>query len=414
MRNNHQNGAALIALALLFALVGILFGLGRLKAYEYQVARRVNRQYQIEKMLVTRSALALVKYECAPDCSAAGLPAYTNLIYRSPQSGVTLTCDVTPVPILPDASAWNTCCLSNGSVVAENATVTLTGASAGHGPAAAFAVACAASNTLYTCALFKPAERYWRQSTFGYLYRLQMASGGADTGFDKLRLYLVGTAPGAVMTAANYVSLMATCPSIMMELSLENGTTNALRTLRVNNDHGAVQVPFPDAPFLTGAAQQADALTHGGGFQLSAAALVGFGEGASPPHCVANNEYADLNFSTNRINLSPLIDLSPLVDSGSFSSAWIVIENQFATNLPGQPLSVSVSPFIMREPQTYAISVYASALATHTNRTPRLMTWVFQTKFPVPGAAGLQCVLDTFGVEPASLRNERKGLLPGE
>lgn len=52
-----RSGAFLIMTALLVALIGILFGIGRLALYRYQCQIRFDRQSEVDRILATRSAL---------------------------------------------------------------------------------------------------------------------------------------------------------------------------------------------------------------------------------------------------------------------------------------------------------------------------------------------------------------------
>lgn len=409
MNSQTENGGALIAVALFFAVIGILFGMGRLKSYEYQVERRINRQYQIEKMLTARAALTLIKCECAPDGSDLGFPSYSNLVFKSLNSEETLTCNVIPTPVVdrqemnaddfkfndPISGVWDKYDTNGVKVTAgvkpSDATITR----------AEFSKKSPALNTVYRCAIFKKAEQFWMESDFGFMYRLHLQEAG--TGFNKLRLYLVGAGnneSGDFITERNYVSRLQTLPSIMMELS---GATNvAVRTLRINNGFG--QIRYADEPFLSGDKQKADNVTHGGGFLLSGKYMVGFGEGPPPNDQGHSKEYADLHFSDERVDLSQVIDIS------SFSNSWIVVENEFVTNQTASLFFSAVDSFVMREPTTYTLSIHnvkkeQSDLASEVN------SWVFQTEYPILGQAipkvGKQCILDTFGGESSSLRRDR-------
>ncbi|GEM_PF-6075268 len=401
MVTKSRRGAMLIAMALFFAVIGILFGLGRLKLHEYRVIDRIERQYGIQKLLATRSALALVRYECQPQGSEFTFPVYSNLVYYGSAPAEAMTCHVVPTPALDTQemdvddfdSTWGVFA-SDGAGVAPRRVEDITDV--------LFAVEEAKTNQIYRCAIFMPAKQSWLASEFGYLYRLRMLRGGTETGFDKLRLYLVGT-KGATsptfITADNYLTRIRDYPSIMMELSLQVGTTNrASRSLRVNNG-GDGKEPLNYTSFLTAEGQDADAISHGGGFLLSGTAMVGFGEAYS----------RDLYFS-NRI------DLNRVIATNDFVHSWIVIEHVFSTNRPGESLSISVDSFVMREPTTYSIATYNRALEQALDISRRHQTWVFQTRYPRPSynppIIGRQCILDTFGGEKTGLRQERAGIWP--
>lgn len=407
MNSHKENGGALIAVALFFATIGILFGLGRLKSYEYQVGRRIERQYQVEKMLTARSAFTLIKCECAPDGSDLGFPSYSNLLFKSQNSDETLGCRVIPTPVVdrqemkaedfkfndPVSGVWDKYDTNGVTVTAgvkpSDATITRV----------EFSKKNPATNTVYKCAIFKKVERFWLESDFGYMYRIHVQEAG--TGFDKMRLYLVGAGNNTsddFITERNYLGRIQSLPSIMMELS---GTTNlSVRTLRINNGFG--QIRYADEPFLSGDKQKADKLTHGGGFLLSGKYMVGFGEGPPPNDRGHSKEYADLHFSDERVDLSQVMDIS------AFSNSWIVVENEFVTNQSASLFFASVDSFVMREPTTYTLSVHNEKKNAGESGA-ELNSWVFQTEYPILGTTkfGKQCILDTFGGEVSSLRRDR-------
>jgi hypothetical protein len=137
---------------------------------------------------------------------------------------------------------------------------------------------------------------------------------------------------------------------------------------------------------------------HSTGFILTDKAMLGFG---------LTSEF--------QMHYSETINLEGLIDVDNFENAWVVIEHIFPTNLIGR-LKVPINTFYMKEPTTYAVSVYNSNLrsqADYVNKS--IATWVLQTKIPLagsggdPGAPGSECLLDTFGGEPCSLKYERMG-----
>ena len=56
-RGGSRGGYALIALVLLIAAVGLLFGLGRLSEYRHRCEWRFDRQFELEKIMAARSAV---------------------------------------------------------------------------------------------------------------------------------------------------------------------------------------------------------------------------------------------------------------------------------------------------------------------------------------------------------------------
>ncbi len=104
-------------------------------------------------------------------------------------------------------------------------------------------------------------------------------------------------------------------------------------------------------------------------------------------------------------------DLNDYIYTNDFMRSTLVIEHVFQTNMLGK-LNVTVNSLIVKEPSTYAISVYNSNLGNDPACMEKgIMTWIFQTQYPnaAAGRQGRQCVLDTFGREASSLKEERKG-----
>jgi hypothetical protein len=397
----------LIALALFFAAFGILVGLGRLLSYQFQVTRRINRQYQIEKTLATRSALTVIKYECTPKdpfkLALDMFPNYSNCVYVSTNTGVEFRCHISPTPYVDcqdmrvvdfwgTPPVWKTYSREPGDsfitpVFDANSQI----------DRVQFDVD-AQSNKLYTCAIFKQAPACWLENEFGYLYRVRMLDCAVSNGFGVLRLYLLGLGPDrntGKIEPDTYAAVRLNRPSIVMELTREDGgggTNRAARTLSLRNGIG--QLPDHHIPFLS-SVENNDQISHGGGFLLSGTRIAGFGEGPN----------GDMYFGPRR-------DLNTLLDMNQFSNSWVAIEHEFSTNIVGE-LSVAIDFFSIREPTTYSITVHNRELAP-TSLVDQVTTWVFQTKYPQPSynESGKQYVLDTFGGEAASLRRERRGIRP--
>lgn len=417
----HERGAMLISLALVFALVGILFGLGRLLAYKYQVERRVNRMYQLEKVLAVRSMENLIRYTGKPilanDPDGTELyNIYTNSFF-SFNSGEMLTCIATPTPYREYQNlsytnfygTWIRNCGTAGIVDMDSLDANV----------ARFYVPFAESNIVYRGALIRSLKDSWLNTELGYIYALDVQDGDRKTGFDKIRLYLVGASDSLEQADAfdmNYEPELKSHSWVMMELmydvsgTVESPVTNTVRKLYVYRHADAKELLVSSDIFANNTkAKTADSIMHRGGLLLSGPNMVGFA-------ISAGGSYA---FSYPAVNMVQLG-----LNTNDFNNVWVVIENRFAKReqVEAPPINgtnvfqVTVDKFTVKQPTTYTLSVYNNKL---NNTTPvqstydrQVATWIFQTEFPDTGGGilGKQCLLDTVGKEPSSLKRERRGL----
>ncbi len=295
-RNWSERGAALIAMALFFAAVGVLFGLGRLAAYRYQVERRINRQYQVDKMLATRSCLSFVKYAAESDITESyrQFRAYTNRFVIQ-QSNQELLCCLEPTPLKECLEMDNSAGNRFADVwdvymsTPDNMYVVPVQSPGPNGldlNAVKFGVKNAQSNEIYRCAIFKEMDYSWLDNQFGYMYRIEPLSGGIADGFGELNLYIVGAGRNGEyrnISAENYISRLSEAPYIKMRISLVGARDDqARRSLIITNSTGKLSLndfwitsnddsddPFPDSEYM-----------QASGLLLSGTSMVCFKENA--------------------------------------------------------------------------------------------------------------------------------------
>lgn len=431
VQQNEQCGAMFIALALLFALVGILFGLGRLKAHEYQVARRFERTYQVEKMLAVRNMEALVRTTGKPIKAdnvddSLFYNFYTNE-WVSANSGETLVCTAIPTPFkeYQSMNPTNFYKIWRWIYQGDPAEVDIQSEDGSMRPGvktavAIFSVNQAVSNVLYRGAMIQNTGDSWLKNPFGYLYSLDVQSAEPKLGFGRIFLYLVGaenSVAQGVRFESNYEVEKNKHSWIRMELmrsstaDLTATNANACRNLAIHRGGGSsITEGWTNILAYDPIAYTADALVHAGGLLLSRNKMVGFGSSSTE----------DLLFSY------PAVDLNQYVNTNDFANVWVFIENEFARyedveKLDGgtNDFAVLVDKFTIKEPTTYTISVYNKKIEplVNTNKTiaeRQIATWCFQTHFPDSGAGkqGKQLLIDTYGVEPVSLWRERRGQVP--
>jgi hypothetical protein len=105
--SRNRSGYAIPAV-LIIALIGILFGIGRLATFRYQCMLRIDRQREIDRTLATRSALGWFRSLNDP-------PGDTNFVY-SRWSGQDIDIEVMRVPtIYPSASSNQHFVITNGA-----------------------------------------------------------------------------------------------------------------------------------------------------------------------------------------------------------------------------------------------------------------------------------------------------------
>ena len=390
MRKNPQKGAVLLVMVVMFAAIGIFIGLGRLLSHRYNVERRINRQYQIDKMLAARSAVNFIHNK--PLCLWNGFMyeygPYTNLIYRADSTCQKFVCDLIPTPILDlqtmtanvDFTNWVTYTSSSDAKITPRTT---------EPPASALMEAICTTNA-QRCAMFKKTDHWWMDNEFGYMYTLDPGEVDVANGLNCLRLSLIGVPADKDLTYLSYLKAVKgkfAYPSITHEFTTTNGVSS--RSLRVfDPEKGYYNYSWNPENL-----EQA----HPFGFMLMNNAMLGYGLTAE-----------------TEILYSDTVDLSELIDVDDFKNAWVVIEHVFPTNPVNKKLKVPIDYYYMKEPTTYSVSVYNSNLQHQPDVVEKsVVTWVLQTKIPKVGSAsGTECMLDTFGGEPCSLKYERLGEWP--
>lgn len=428
-----KDGVAMVAFVLVIAIVGVLVGLGRLKMHEHAVKRRLERTYQIEKLLATRDALTVAN----TGLKGSSKLAFTNEI---PSSNFSDRLVVAVEPVLPvdqqemtDVKATSGWQVFTNDPAVEITPVTESSTADSDGCLLRFSSP--TNVTPYRCAILRRAVRPWFDNEFGYMYILDVGSasmdaeqntGESDTSqynLGKLRLYLIGIGDGGEAgsphwkaeedglktMAKQFDEVLKRRPWIRMELSAVGATKKARRDIAVHDFDSGNELVFQRADVVK--MSDEDEVAHQGGFLLSSTAFCGFGE------------------TSQRTKLfSPRWDLTRNCRAGfdahaftnAFSESVIAIEHVFPTNsVPSnkgiKERSVTVDAFVMREPTTYRIRAYNPKVETEKGRD--VVTWIFQTREPDPdaikeGSLGQQCILDTFGREPASLILERRGGAP--
>lgn len=440
-----DSGAALMAFVLVIAVVGILLGFGRQRAHRYAVTRRLDRTYQIEKMLATRDALALADtlIEKTADNIEGGFE-HIDYVERSMNARGVNDLQV-ELRYIPDKDREDMHDLGNWQRVRSHSEPGLDVAVA-NGSVANF-TAPISTDTVYRAALVKRAASCWQDSEFGYLYRIKLAEGKDDYNLGKLNLYLVGLSGSGhwegeagtkvipynendvYHTYLSYTSMLDECPWFKMELVAgdeatdtdENGNAErySFRTLSISCDG---RIAFSNADFIPGGKwrkgtmDMSDYISHGGGFLLTASAFCGFGENAED----------GMRFSrrSDVVTSSDVGIADPDKFLAAFKDSAIVIEHVFPTNQPPGNLpcrSVTVDSFRMREPATYSVAVCNKRVwekEGYSDKDPEeyydgmVTTWIFQTQRPSMGYNAEQCILDTFGREPTSFFGERRGEIP--
>lgn len=439
-RKAGNSGAALMAFVLVIAVVGILLGLGRQQAHKYAVTRRLDRTYQIEKMLATRDALALADtvIERTVEVNSQGFEKI-DYVERSTNDRGWNDLHV-ELRYIPDKDREDMHDLGNWQVVKSHDETELD-VKVANGSVADF-TAPISTDTVYRAAIVKRAASCWQDSEFGYLYRIKLAEGKDDYNLGKLNLYLVGLSgsghwegeAGTEVIPSNandsylsYLSMLDTCPWFKMELVAggeltdKDGNTGrrSVRTLSISCDG---RDAFTNADFLTGGTwgrhgmTMCDFISHGGGFLLTASAFCGFGENAE--------EGMRFSRRSDVVTSSDVAIADPDKFLAAFKDSAIVIEHVFPTNQPPNDLacrSVTVDSFRMREPATYSVAVCNKRVwekEGYSDKDPEeyydgmVTTWIFQTQRPSMGYNAEQCILDTFGREPASFFGERHGEIP--
>jgi len=397
-----RTGGVLIAVAMFFALVGILFGLGRLKAYELRVQRRLERQYEIDKMVATRSALSLNQWNSS--LNKDNEPLGCTNIFRSGLDQ-DLEVRVTPVPPLIGEDMANT------NVITEerwtrvdsptDGTRVLLNQPVGNQRVAHFSCVNTTGTVSKSCAIFRKLPVNWLETQFGLIYRMDPDVATTSNGFNRLRFYLVGM-DDVDLSKENMDYSLTHKQSFMLETQATRSVTNgeevvsefAIRDFYLNN------MPTPGPPIRLSdcigvKGKSSDQIMHATGFLLSGLNAVAFGE----------NPLGGKLFSG-------ALNLKGLVDTNAFTNAWVVIQHVFPTNFPSAPPPfVTVASFQVQEPMTFSISVFNRSLGA--NYVPAVSTWEFLTRYPQDQGdkddKGAFCLIDTFGSEASSLRRERRG-----
>lgn len=387
----------MIVLALFFATIGILFGLGRLMSYQLQVKRRIERQYEVEKVLATRSGLRMI------DSSLLGItlknvPCFTNTFWSGLNGAFEVSAD--PVrAILEDGlevteeGAWGK--IQNRSPktpVSERTMVTF------ETKRVTFECVNTNSPVERRCAIFRRMPLSWLDTQYGLVYYLE-PDALAQNGFGRLRLTLVGMGVES-LTEGNLDYNLATKPSFMLETAFSGGTvTNsggvvaevASRQFRMLNPQPGIVSSRTEC-----LNKKNDEVSQYAGFILSGSHGIAFGSDANNNMLLADNP---LDFSQ--------VDLSPF----AASNTWIVIEHFFPANYVntnGLPptLYVYMDTFQVREPMTYRLSTYNKRYtekirAANSCYQPEVTTWAMVTQYGNQGEGRSQrfCILDTVGTE---------------
>ncbi len=454
-----NGGVVLVAFVLVIAIVGVLVGLGRLKMHERAVKRRLDRTYQIEKMLATRDALAIANTGLQGSSGAA----FTNR-FDCANFGDEL--EVAVEPVLP-VDVQNMDKLANSSDIvwaafstSEDAGVEdkdVEGNAVTYNPpmgrnfdgkAFRFFGPMNTNGIAHRVGIIRAAARPWFDNEFGYLYTLRMVSAQEmsdtesnattdDPDLDlvtyhlgRLRLYLIGLSDvpgkptptwnahdkdGLERIAAQFDDVLACRPWIRMELSVAGKSKYARRRITIHDfqrdvfpPHGRTNDNWRVDVIHNGEGGDRDQFPHAGGFLLSSMAFCAFGE-----------DSRQTKLWSQRWDLTR--DCEYGFDAHAFTNAFtesaLAVEHVFPTNVPAQAKwdrrTILVDQFVMREPTTYRIRAFNPKVESEKGRD--VVTWVFQTKEPAPdedNVLGKQCILDTFGREPASLVLERKGITP--
>ena len=423
-----RTGAVLLVFVLAVAAVGLMFGLCRQLAHRFAVIRRLDRTYQVEKTLATRDALAIANTAVTRTMTGFKYFCYTNaslnVRWDTPANvpwGNDLVVEITSIPDKDrrdmdadeddDDVPWRTVKNDPDPALSVNF----------QGGLASFS-APLSTNFEYVAAIAKRTKECWQDCEFGFLYRLDMHEGRAEYNLGSLNLYLVGVSgtdwdgdyTDSIFDSndsyRDYAKMLRECNWYKMELvgGGQDGT-EAHRNLKIHSvADGTPTDAYETYHFLkgikTGTVEQ-DAFDHGGGFLLSSTAFCGFGENAEE----------GMLFSRRDDLTSPNVSIRNTDGFlKSFENGVIVIEHVFPTNSPPNNLSnreVTIDSFVMREPATYSVSVCNRALAGKSYEG-KVTTWIFQTQKPAKEIVGRQCVLDTFGQEPASYFGERRGIIP--
>lgn len=404
-RKNNRSGGVMIAMALFFAAVGILMGMGRLKAYEYQVARRLERTYQIEKMLAVRSIETLIRHKgqqfVTDNNDMEVYPVFSNY-YHAAASGEVLFCQAVPteyVELQHSFSSSNWLQYPNSRTEMPRIISQMTD----FPNYVEFSVDNPASNVVYKGAKYANTGDSWLKNDRGYLYRLRLKDVKKDDGAFKTRMYIVGSDNDQDFAdGVDYQMKLASLPWIMLENEVVGAGTNTMsvRNLHIRgrttgevvSEYRENGISFPNLNELSP--------EHEFGLLLSKNYLVSY----------SCDSVRNLYFTENRF------DLNSIVDTNDFHNIWVFIENEFATlndeQLPVITNSLKVQMFSIKEPTTYALSLMNTKITEPLFSNSSFVTWLFQTEYPpAEGRPGKQCLLDTFGTEPTSLKKERRGEL---
>ncbi|MBQ6925249.1 MAG: hypothetical protein IJQ73_11460 [Kiritimatiellae bacterium] len=445
--NDSRSGAALLVLVLTVALVGILMGFGRQLAHRFAVERRLNRTYQIEKMLAARDAIAIAnavtekmkrptdfRYECP------------SLAFGNASSRLVVGIDYIPDRDREDMVNTNNWRVFTSDSSKETVDVNIgVNASDSDKEKVLEFKAAVSTNDIYVAAAAKRAEACWLDCEFGYLYQLDLHAEGGTVNEDNeeeavspynlgmMNLYLVGVSDSPWSEKnkgericdgwANYREMMRKRPWYRMSLSANSDPENPAQIGKSRRDfslqyldayeNGVVCAPVGLSDFLqpwrkrNPSASKTDHLKHPGGFLLSETSFCGYGSTSS----------GGLLFSRRGDLVASGIMDSDAADKflEAFRESVIVIEHEFPTNAPPPNVherQVTVDSFVMREPTTYAVSIYNKALEDK-DYDGKTVTWIFQTQPPTgEGIVGEQCILDTFGREQSNWYRERRGEVP--
>ena len=406
---DSRAGGMLIVLSLFFAVVGILFGLGRLKAHELQVKRRLERQYEIDKILATRSALNMIRSTTVAAVTGESFAGFTNSFASG--MGQDLEVRVVPVPPLLRADmglAEKTNWIKKASMPTRVDFDVDPALPASTSSDRVVKFSCITGSVERSCAIFKQLPVTWLKTQFGLIYRLDPGYAAASNGFSRLGLSLVGMGGpqghsfGGVLTAGNLDNAMSACPAIMLEttaISMGTHGESVSRNFKVINMPASGCADMGIGNCIN---NNDCKLVQASGFLLSGYNAVAFAE----------NSLGDMIFSDS------LPPLKGLVDDDAFTNSWIVIKHTFPANFaPGSnaTMTVTFDSFDIREPKTFAVSVFnreieKKAEQKGANFIPDVSTWTLMTSFPNGmGGLGQSCVIDTFGAEANSLWLERRG-----
>jgi len=207
---------------MLIATVGILFGLGRLKAYRHQCELRFERQFELEKIMATRSAVNYLKTRV----SSSG----TNLYYET-ALGKQITAKIVPAERLYDLTfdrGWG----DNSVIfpVADFCQPRIEEVQVDGTPDWVMSVTFTSNDVGRRAGFAVDFEDSWLSDPFGRRYvcgymGLNSMGGGTET--DIVRLYLVG----AGMSLVGGEEDLANASVIVMEQSARTGGGGGAETI---------------------------------------------------------------------------------------------------------------------------------------------------------------------------------------